>query len=171
MTAGWVRHEPVTTLGVQRSETATGDTWDTRWSRPFADGIHAVVTRSFFPMQFADENGPEGDPYLYQIDDYIACTNPADPVETELWSDARHAGVIDGEPTAKAAHDAAMAAEVPTDTEWDRVAPDAWSLDARRRESTAEHAAVMWKAQADYDARRRQRVDEERRTDTDEDVA
>ncbi len=158
---GWVRHEPAAERSPDERLGQIGDVWQARWSRPLADDLHAVVTRVFFPMEFTDDDGvPNGDRNLYQINDFIACTDPSNPVETELWSDDRHTGVIDGEPTSPAAHDSAMAAEPPTDEEWNRAAPDDWSLDADARGRAAERASAYWAAKARHEERRQRHDDD-----------
>ncbi len=131
---GWVRHEPVAEPAGDVMGGQVSQAWGASWSRPLSGPLHAVVSRTFLAV---DE--PGGAPGLHRVDTFVACTDPARPADTEEWSDDRHTDVP-GPPDSEGAHAAAMAAQAPTDFEWNDAAPMWCNTHAVRTVEPLDHA-------------------------------
>lgn len=131
--ADWVRHEPVAEKVDYAEGGRRSDSWRTRWSRQLEPGATATVTRTFLALAKLDISvGEHVGPGHHMLE------------ATEYEVGNQRIALLDRyirgyEPTSQGAHAAAMSAEYPTDTEWDTVAPDRWSTDARRRERAADN--------------------------------
>jgi hypothetical protein len=117
--SAWVRHQPsVTRGGDVGGDIQSSESWSARWTRQLADGQHGVVTRTFYATSSDD-----GTRTLECETEYLVCSDPERPGDTETWSDARYETVADGPHTSWDAEQAAGRAVAPTDAEWSSVMP------------------------------------------------
>lgn len=90
----WTRCEPVVhesfpTSDDVRETTLGGEpakAYDARWLAHLSDGNHALVTRTYYLSDEFDQDGkPTGnDVHIVRVDEFLVCTDPADPGGTEI---------------------------------------------------------------------------------------
>jgi hypothetical protein len=112
-----VDYKEIEPTGPQRNGTPAGDSQVTdSWSRRFAcdlgNGEWAVIGADFYTVDYDDGEGV----ILECQAEYVLCTDPNRPGDTEVWSDARYSepGV---DPTDEVARELCAAVD-PGDLDW-----------------------------------------------------
>jgi hypothetical protein len=112
----WQRNEPdVTDVGNVSFDTQIGPSaYRAAWSAPLADGSFAVVTRTYW----VGKNDRRDGIVLYRDDDYIVCTDPADPAGTKVFETWNLEEVESDDPQAEDLVELAQESFPPEPGEW-----------------------------------------------------
>jgi hypothetical protein len=127
----WTRVEPVVGQGGDAAEYQTSDAFNARWTATLSDGHIAMVTRTYYVGQVDEDDniaifpGVEyGVPFVERQDEYLVCTDPAYPGDTEIASTLHHT-VLD-DPDSMDPQKLATDSFEPEAGEWNGLAPEAF---------------------------------------------
>lgn len=115
----WERQEPLAApAGDVGPDNQVGAAYNARWVAPLVDGTFAVITRTYYLVNAGGTIIAERD------DEYLYCTDPADPGSTEIGSDGAVSQIEDYDPSTETPQSLAEESFHPEPGEWDDFAPN-----------------------------------------------
>jgi hypothetical protein len=122
---GWIRVLPEAVPGGQHGgDRGVSDAVSSRWIKPIDDKLWAVVTCAFYVASETDDL--DDGPFVIECEsEYLVCTDPFQPGDTEEWADSRYTligGIAGPDGADGALVEAVEQAEAPHDEEWNEYA-------------------------------------------------
>ena len=115
----WTRCEPVVSPAGEASRHQVGEAYNTRWATKLTDGTYGLITRTYFLFRRPIDGVYE----VLRHDEYLVCSNLADPGGTEIVSEVLPADIDSQYPQGEDLQALARDAEPPQPGEWERDAP------------------------------------------------